>query len=110
MAALDIEYQAAVQKNDAATMDRILADEFVLIYMPGSAWLEGKPTLEQPLKAHLDYMHRLKQTGKLTSGGPFMDNSGGLAIVEADDADEARTIMSADPAVREQVFKPEMHP
>ncbi len=31
VAALDAEYQAAVQKNDAATMDRLLADDFVLI-------------------------------------------------------------------------------
>ena len=31
VAALDIEYQAAVKQNDAATMDRILADDFVLV-------------------------------------------------------------------------------
>jgi ketosteroid isomerase-like protein len=31
VAALDAEYQAAVKKNDAATMDRILADDFVLV-------------------------------------------------------------------------------
>ena len=28
--ALDIEYQVAVKQNDVATMDRILADDFVL--------------------------------------------------------------------------------
>jgi ketosteroid isomerase-like protein len=31
VAALDTEYQAAVKKNDPATMDRILADDFVLV-------------------------------------------------------------------------------
>jgi ketosteroid isomerase-like protein len=31
VAALDTEYQAAVKANDAATMDRILADDFVLV-------------------------------------------------------------------------------
>jgi ketosteroid isomerase-like protein len=31
VAALDTEYQAAVQRNDAATMDRLLADDFVLV-------------------------------------------------------------------------------
>jgi ketosteroid isomerase-like protein len=31
IAGLDIEYQAAVKNNDAATMDRLLADDFVLI-------------------------------------------------------------------------------
>src|SRR4030095_11123470 len=29
--ALDIEYQAAVKQNDVATMDRILAADFVLV-------------------------------------------------------------------------------
>jgi len=31
IAALDTEYQAAVERNDAETMARILADDFVLI-------------------------------------------------------------------------------
>jgi ketosteroid isomerase-like protein len=31
VAALDTQYQAAVKHNDAATMDRILADDFVLV-------------------------------------------------------------------------------
>jgi len=31
VAALDKQYQAAVRDNDAATMDRILADDFVLV-------------------------------------------------------------------------------
>ncbi len=31
VAALDTAYQAAVKANDAATMDRILADDFVLV-------------------------------------------------------------------------------
>jgi hypothetical protein len=31
IAALDTEYQAAVKNNDAVTMDRILADDFILV-------------------------------------------------------------------------------
>jgi ketosteroid isomerase-like protein len=31
VAALDIEYQAAVEHNDATVMARILADDFVLV-------------------------------------------------------------------------------
>jgi ketosteroid isomerase-like protein len=31
VAALDTEYQAAVQRNDAAAMDRLLADDFALV-------------------------------------------------------------------------------
>ena len=36
VAALDTEYQAAVFRNDAATMDRILADDFVLVLGTGT--------------------------------------------------------------------------
>jgi ketosteroid isomerase-like protein len=43
VAALDKEYQAAVKKNDAATMDRILADDFVLIV--GSGRVSSKSDL-----------------------------------------------------------------
>ncbi len=36
VAALDIEYQAAVKRNDADTMARILADDFVLVLGNGT--------------------------------------------------------------------------
>jgi ketosteroid isomerase-like protein len=35
---MDIEYQAAVEKNDVATMDRILADGFVLVVGSGKVY------------------------------------------------------------------------
>src|SRR5260370_36607681 len=38
VAALDTEYQAAVKKNDAATMDRILADDFGLVTASGKTY------------------------------------------------------------------------
>lgn len=38
VAALDTEYQAAVERNDAATMGRILHDEFTLVLGDGRAF------------------------------------------------------------------------
>ena len=38
VAALDTQYQAAVEKNDAATMSRILADDFVLVTGSGKVF------------------------------------------------------------------------
>jgi len=43
VAALDTEYQAAVKRNDAATMDRILAEDFVLVTGRGKTY--GKADL-----------------------------------------------------------------
>ena len=41
VAALDTEYQAAVERNDAATMDRILADDFVLVVGKGTVYTKA---------------------------------------------------------------------
>src|SRR5258706_14962231 len=38
VAALDMDYQAAVKNNDSATMARILADDFVLVTGTGKAF------------------------------------------------------------------------
>ena len=38
VALLDTEYQAAVKNNDAATMDRILADDFILVTGRGKVY------------------------------------------------------------------------
>src|SRR5262249_47572540 len=43
VAALDTQYQAAVKVNDAATMDRILADDFILV--TGSGRVSSKADL-----------------------------------------------------------------
>jgi ketosteroid isomerase-like protein len=44
--ALDTEYQAAVKHNDATTMDRILADDFVLVTGRGQTYSAPTRTLE----------------------------------------------------------------
>ena len=41
VAALDTEYQEAVKNNDVATMDRILADDFVLVTGNGRVYTKA---------------------------------------------------------------------
>ena len=41
VAALDTDYQAAVKANDVATMDRILADDFVLVTGLGKTYTKA---------------------------------------------------------------------
>jgi ketosteroid isomerase-like protein len=41
VAALDTEYQAAVARNDAAAMDRLLANDFVLVVGDGKAYTKA---------------------------------------------------------------------
>jgi len=41
VAALDTQYQEAVKRNDAATMDRILHDDFVLVVGTGTTYTKA---------------------------------------------------------------------
>lgn len=41
VAALDTEYQAAVERNDAATMERILAEDMVLVVGKGTVYTKA---------------------------------------------------------------------
>ena len=53
VADLDTQYQAAVEKNDAATMDRILADDFVLVTGRGKSYNKAdllKSAREDPIR------------------------------------------------------------
>ena len=57
VAALDSEYQAAVKNNDAATMDRILADDFVVVLGSGKTYT--KVDLLQAARTHrIQYDHQ----------------------------------------------------
>ena len=83
---------------------------FIVIYKPGPAFLTGKPLSEQPLKEHFKYMVGLYKSGVMRFAGPFEDNTGGAAVIEASGEAEAKTIADNDPSVTSRVFVYEMHP
>ena len=57
VAALDTEYQAAVKNGDAATMNRILADDFVVV--TGSGKVYTKADLLEMARTHrVQYEHQ----------------------------------------------------
>jgi ketosteroid isomerase-like protein len=57
VAALDTQYQAAVEKNDAATMDRILADDFVLVTGSGKILVKAD-VLQESRSGRMVYEHQ----------------------------------------------------
>jgi len=57
VAALDSEYQAAVKNNDAATMDRILADDFVVVTGSGKIYTKAD-LLEMARTRRVLYEHQ----------------------------------------------------
>ena len=65
VAALDTQYQAAVKANDAATMDRILADDFVLITGRGQAFTKADLLKDARAKTTV-YEHQEEEPGSQT--------------------------------------------
>jgi uncharacterized protein len=53
--------------------------------------------------AHLDYLKRLKEEGKVYAAGPFTDGKGGMVIYEAASYEEAKALAQEDPVIKEGV-------
>jgi ketosteroid isomerase-like protein len=57
VAALDTEYQAAVKNNDAATMDRILSDDMVVVLGSGKMYTKAD-LLQMARTRRVQYEHQ----------------------------------------------------
>jgi ketosteroid isomerase-like protein len=55
--ALDTQYQEAVKKNDATTMDRLLADDFVLVTGSGKSYTKAD-LLDEARSEQIHYEHQ----------------------------------------------------
>ena len=69
VAALDTEYQAAVEKSDAAAMDRLLADDFTLVSSKGAVYHKAD-LLAEARDPALKYQHQsdTRQTVRFWDG------------------------------------------
>jgi ketosteroid isomerase-like protein len=65
VAALDTQYQAAVKANDAAAMDRILADDFVLVTGRGQSFTKRDLLTDARNKTTI-YEHQEEEAGSQT--------------------------------------------
>jgi uncharacterized protein YciI len=84
---------------------------FVVIYTYGPAWQTGKTVNEQPFfREHFKYMKQFFATRQVLMGGPFLDNQGGLGILDVENFAQAQEIVAHDPFVLAQVLEPHLHP
>lgn len=83
---------------------------YVFLHVPGPNWLSGEPITQQPLAGHFRYMSQLESEGKLVLGGGFLDGSGAMGVLIANNQAEAEQMVANDPAVNEQIVKATVHP
>ena len=85
---------------------------FLVIYRPPRPTFadDATPEEERVVGSHFQFLKRLLAEGKLLLAGPCEDASMGLAVIECDNLDEARSILAADPAVQGRVFTGEIKP
>ena len=83
---------------------------FVFIHRPGPNWRRGRPISEQPLSGHFRYMSELASSNLLVLGGGFLDDSGAMGVLVADDIAAAEGIVAQDPAVADEIVTASVHP
>ena len=79
----------------------------------GEKWTpEETPETKKLQEAHLANIQRLGAEGKLVIAGPFTDNGDlrGLYVFRASSANEAKTFVESDPAVKAGRLRFELHP
>ena len=104
--------QACIGSPSTVATHRAFPDRlpYLVLFKRGPNWIAGKKVLEQPLRPHAEYMQKLYDEGKLLYAGPFMDDSGGVAILRVANEAEAHVIVANEPATLQQIFVAEIHP
>lgn len=81
------------------------------MHSPGDNWVQGVSFREQPgVMEHVQYMASFIESRKLVIGGPFLDNTGGMMVMQADTQEEAERIANADPTVVNKLLKVTVKP
>jgi uncharacterized protein YciI len=84
----------------------------ILVRDQKSAQTLPKQELDQLMQMHLAYIRSQAEAGKYALAGPFLDSGriGGILVINAASAEEAKQIVSGDPMVRSGRLSPEVHP
>ena len=83
----------------------------VVLHMPGPCWDERRSFYDQDgAQEHLAHLARLRRRGVLLFGGPYLDDSGGLVVLQGLSPDQARQLAYSDPAVRMGLLQADVRP
>lgn len=78
---------------------------FVILWAPGPAWVVGKTVREQAYwTEHAAFMDPLFENGTVIMGGPFVDGTGSLVLVEGEEEHAVAEVFASDPFVVHGIF------
>jgi uncharacterized protein YciI len=87
----------------------VLPSVFAVTFRTGPAWDANRPPPEQPhFAGHSRNLRALREEGRLLVGGRYGD--AGLVLMTAASLDEARGLVTRDPAVGAGTFKADVQP
>jgi|GEM_PF-992097 len=91
------------------TTDKESSEYFVVLYTIGANWDTTKPAHEQLyFKEHSLHLSALRKSKKIDIGGRYSDK--GMIILKVRDENEAKTLITKDKAVQNEIFKTEIFP
>jgi len=73
---------------------------FLVLLEHGPNRSQNDEEVSEIQRAHLENLRSLSEEGSLMIAGPFADRSGGVLVMKADSAEQARRIAEQDPAVQ----------
>jgi uncharacterized protein YciI len=97
----------AHNKPDEHTKPGHSDHQYVVLLKRGPKWIPNKPVTEQPLLEHGRYLDDQMSKGIVQLAGPFLDDSGGLVLLNAKDEADAHAVTEHDPGVLAQILQVE---
>lgn len=76
----------------------------VVVWRAGPTWTSGGVREQPRWDEHADFIDDLIEKGTFVMGGPFVDNSGSMSLLEGVSVEEAKQIIADDPFAKNGVF------
>ena len=80
-----------------------------VIYSKGPAWT-SREAAKDHIEAHKAFQHKNFEAGLLLMGGPFLDEAGGMALLEVGSRQQAENVVGDDPAIKGGFYSAKLHP
>lgn len=82
---------------------------YVALYAPGPAFDPAGAAQESLRRDHVAYQHSHFHAGRLVMGGPWVGESGGMALFRVGSISEVEAIVAGDPAIQAGIYTVTVH-